>query len=230
MKKIVAIAITVLVTMSFVACNSDSSKASKESDKTTGQEQTEETKAPEEKQESNDDEKQEDDLSKNKGKDHMVAMGTANTATFENIDKEKYSISLCVNDIYRGDEALAFINDKMLAQKKMFKAEKPKESGQEYMVVKLTYKLLSYDGGDTRKVPQIKAHKKTYEAYPFLIAAGFFDKENGYPDLSMMETKVGEETEGYVIFQIDKENETPYMSCNSFLADYSDGIWFQLYK
>lgn len=192
MKKIVAIVVTILITMSLAACNLGGG------------------------------EKQ--------GKDHMVAVGTTSTASIEMKDGEKYSFSMCVDKLYRGEEALNFINDKMMEKKTMFKAEKPKEADQEYIVAKITYKLLSCSDGDTKKVNILNAFNAKLEPYPMLLAGMFYDKDNGYPELQLMEPKVGETIEGYGIFQVKKDDKTPCMSCASFSADHSDGLWFQLYE
>lgn len=192
MKKIVAIVLTILITMSFTACNLGSG------------------------------EKQ--------GKRNMVAIGTTSTGSFENKEGQKYSFSLCVDKVYRGEEAFNFINDKMMANKRFYKANKPKEVNQEYLVAKITYKLISYDGGETKKVDLLKPYNEDFKPYPILIAPVFYDRTKGYGELKEVEAKVGETVEGYEIFQVKKDDKAPCMSCASVLADYTDGLWFQLYE
>lgn len=163
------------------------------------------------------------------GNTNLISIGTAASGTFENRYGVKHSVTMCVEEVLRGDEAFSFINDSMMAEKSMWSAEAPEEEDQEYIVAKITYSLLAYDDGGERSASFCYAYSGTFEAYPNLVAAMFYDDDNGYPELSNMEVKVGETVTAYEIFQVSKADSSPVMAYGSNLADYSDGLWFKLY-
>lgn len=163
------------------------------------------------------------------GNTNLISIGTTATSTFANRYGVKHSASMCVEEVIRGDAALTFINDTMMAEKSLWSAEAPKEEDQEYIVAKITYSLLAYDDGDARAASFCYAYSGTFEAYPSLLASMFYDKDNNYPRLSNTEVKVGETVTAYEIFQISKTDSSPAMTYGCTLADLSNGLWFKLY-
>ena len=163
------------------------------------------------------------------GNKNLVSIGTTATSTFENRSGVKHSVSMRVDEVIRGDAALSFINDKMMAEKKSWSAAAPDDPNQEYIVVKITYTLLAFDEGDVRAISFCYAYTGAFEAYPSLAAAMYYDKDHGYPRLSNTEIKVGDTITGYEVFQISKADASPTMAYGATLADLSNGLWFKLY-
>lgn len=233
MKKFLTLTLALILALSLVACggnNNDTSADKKENNSTDSAD----TKEDDEKDDDakSDDDKDDDDTSDSgdpQGNENLTPIGTAATSTFKNRDGEKHSVSICVEEIVRGEEALSFINDNMMAASSTWSAEAPKEEDQEYLVAKITYSLLDFDGGDTRAASSCYAFDESFEAYPSLIASMFYDKDNGYPHLSNMDVNVGETVTAYEIFQIRKDDPAPTMAYGCYLADLSDGLWFELY-
>jgi len=162
------------------------------------------------------------------GNSNLYPIGTTATGEFANRYNVRHSVTMVVEEVIRGDAALSFINDEMMAAKTMWAAEAPDEEDQEYLVAKITYTLLAFDEDDIRTVTTCYAYSESFEEYPSLIAGMFYDKDNGYPQLSSMEVNVGETVTGYVIFQISKNDAAPVMSYCCNLADLSNGLWFKL--
>ncbi len=163
------------------------------------------------------------------GNKHLVSIGTTATTTFTNKDGEKHSVAMCVEEVFRGEAALSFINDSMMGEGSMWSAEAPKEADQEYLVAKISYSLESYDAGDEREVWSCYAFSGTFEAYPSLLAAMFYNEGKGYAHLFGLTVKVGETVTAYEIFQVSKDDPSPCMAYGCYSADLSDGLWFKLY-
>lgn len=90
--------------------------------------------------------------------------------------------------------------------------------------------LIAYDGGDIREVPSFYAFDETFEQYPTLLAAMFYDEDNGYVDITDLEVKVGETVTGYQIFQVAKSDKAPVMETGSNRINLETGLWFKLYE
>jgi hypothetical protein len=170
------------------------------------------------------------------GKANLIPIGKAATATLTSWPSTHHTVSMCVDEVLRGDAALSFINNNMMAEKKVWSATAPDDEDQEYIVAKITYSLLAYEddddsdgNADAKRISLSYAYSETYEAYPNLLAAMYYDEDNGYPELGMMEVKVGETVTAYEIFQIRKDDDAPSMVYGRTSADLSDGLWFELY-
>jgi len=212
MKKILIFTFILILAVSFSACGGS-----------TGDGNSTDPSASQDK--SNDD----SDSGDAQGNTNLIPVGTNATSTFEDRYGTKHSVSMCVEDISRGKAALSFINDKMMEGKSVWSAEAPKEEDQEYIVATITYTLLSCDEGNSREASSCYAFSGTFEAYPNLLAAMYYDKDNGYPELSTMEVNVDETVTAYEVFQISKDDPSPVMAYCCHLADFSDGLWFELY-
>ena len=225
MKKIVSLAVVLIFTLSLAACvgntgngnnnesNRTSPPASQGADNTTSNGNAREDASL--------------DFGDPQGSTNLVPIGTTASATFTNRSGEKHSVSICVEETIRGDAALSFINDYMMASKTSWVATAPDEADQEYIVVKLTYTLLQYDVDDSRSVSFFYAYNAAFEDYPSLVAAMFYDKDS-YPRLSGLTVDVGQTVTAYEIFQISTDDPAPVISYACNLADLSNGLWFKL--
>lgn len=241
MKKIVLLTLAFILTLSLAACGGNgtdtpsSTDGNNSSDTPSGTEGSNSTNSPASQSVGdttsggNNGSDNASDAGDPQGNTNLISLGTTATSTFANRYGEKHSVSMCVEEVIRGEAALSFINDSMMAEKGSWSAEAPDEEDQEYIVVKITYSLLAYDEGDVRAASFCYAYSGTFEAYPSLIAAMFYDKDNNYPELSNMEVKVGETVTAYEIFQIEKADLSPTLVYGCYLADLSDGLWFKLY-
>lgn len=235
MKKILSLSLTLMLVLSLAACSGDTNKEGKSDNKgdsknnqTTSQSKNDDASEASASEASASD-TSESDAGDQQGNTNLIPIGTTATATFENRYGVKTSASMCVDEIIRGEDALAFINDQMMAEKSMWSAEAPEEEDQEYIVAKITYSLLAYDEGDESSPSYCYAYSATFEPYVDLLAAMYYDADNNYPELSSIEMKVGETVSGYEIFQVSKSDDSPVMAYRSHLADLSDGLWFKLY-
>jgi nitrous oxide reductase accessory protein NosL len=170
------------------------------------------------------------------GKANLIPIGTTATSTLTSWPSTQHTASVCVEEVYRGDAALSFINDNMMAEKKVWSATAPDDADQEYIVAKITYSLLAYEDDDdsdsdaeAKSISLTYAYSGTFEAYPNLLAGMFYDKDNGYPELDSIEVPVGETVTAYEIFQVRKDDDAPSMVYGRTAADLSDGLWFKLY-
>lgn len=163
------------------------------------------------------------------GIENAYPIGTGASGEFTNRAGVTYSVIIQVDEVIRGEAALAFINDEMLAQKSFFTAVAPTDETQEYIVAKITYTLVDYSDEGPRRVSTFYTFSETGEQYPTLLATSYFDSSNGYPGLSQMSVEVGETVTGYEVFQVSKSDPAPLIAYEVKLADLSDGLWFRLY-
>ncbi|MCL2136791.1 MAG: hypothetical protein FWH40_04635 [Coriobacteriia bacterium] len=163
------------------------------------------------------------------GNKNLVPIGKTVTAEFTNNSGAKHTVSMSVDAVVRGDDALSFINDTMMGNKSYWVAQAPDDESQEYIVLTITYTLVDYSEGDIRDRSSCRAFTGTFEPYPALIATMYYDADNGYPQLSRTEITVGETITGYEVFQIRVDDDAPTMAYECRLADMSDGLWFKLY-
>ena len=169
------------------------------------------------------------DLSDPQGFLNAYSIGTSARATFTNRSGASYTVSMCVDTVVRGDAALNFINDSMMANDSYWTAMAPDDETQEYIVVKISYTLLACDDSEPQAISSSYAFTGTGEPYPTLLASMYYDNSNGYPHLSSLMVSVGETVEGYEIFQVSKDDPAPVMAYNIKRADLTDGLWFKLY-
>lgn len=225
MKKIALLALALILILSIAACNgnTDNAAGNNSTSPTASQNGNESDTGPSDSQ----DDENEPVSGDPQGNTNLISIGTTATSTFSNRYGVKHSASMCVEEVIRGDAALTFINDTMMAEKSLWSAEAPKEEDQEYIVAKITYSLLAYDDGDARAVSSCYAYSGTFEAYPSLVAAMFYSQK--HPELFNTEVKVGETVTAYEIFQISKTDSSPAMTYGCTLADLSNGLWFKLY-
>lgn len=227
MKKILVFIIVLISIFSLAACRGNNNSTSNKNDNSNSSisQNNYNTKL----NESITDDNPEFDAEDPQGSINLISIGNTATATLSTRSGVKHSVSMCVEEIFRGEAALSFINDNMMAAKSMWSAESPTEEDQEYIVAKITYTLLAFDEGDTREASPSYAFTGDLEPYPNLAAAMYYDKDNNYPELFRSEVKAGETITAYEIFQISKEDPSPVMAYANNLADLSDGLWFKLY-
>lgn len=223
MKQIKLIIVVLVVVIFFSSC----SRMQSNSKPTDSIEQTQ-TDSSDKTVEKSDSNENNFDAGDPQGKTNLVSIGTKATATFANRYGVKHTVSICVEEVIRGEAALSFINESMLGARKSWSAKAPDKEDEEYLVAKISYSLIAYDDGDVRNASFCNAYSETFEAYPSFIASMFYDEKNNYPQLSNLEVKVGETVTAYEIFQIKKNDLNPMMVYSGFLADLSDGLWFKL--
>jgi len=163
------------------------------------------------------------------GVENLVPLNQTITISAENrFGENGHTATIGVDEIWRGAEALALIDDRMIEAESVFVAVLPEEDGKEYMVVRFTFTLDSVVEGNTATSLQMIAHSDTLEPYPTLIGGSLYNR-NTFPQLNSIEVSVGETVTGYWVFQINEDDVRPVVSYGSFLADNSDGAWFKLY-
>jgi len=164
--------------------------------------------------------------SNEQGRNHLVPRNQTATADISNAFGNNHRASLTIDEVIRGEAALDYINDRMDGG--VFQAAPPRDEDYEYLVVRITYTLHSVDGLDYLSPSRMRSYSGTFERYPTLIAANFFN-DTDFIHLGSMQVNIGETVTGYMIFQVLKTDDRPMMTYESMAADGSDGLWFKLY-
>lgn len=224
-KKLLPLALALMLALSLASCssNNDNSKENISTNPPVSQSGDDITPSK------NNDGDNAPDSHDPKGKENLIPMNQTATVTAANrYDEKKHTATISVDTIYRGDEALAFINAKMEEAKSIFEAVPPSDADEEYLVAQFTYTLTSVVEGTTIEPFTIYVYTGALEQYPTLVASNFYNDDT-FPQLDNMEVTMGQTVTGYRIFVVRKDDAQPVISYGSLLADGSDGVWFKLY-
>ena len=161
------------------------------------------------------------------GISHITPLGQSATATFTNRDGVSENVTITVLEVIRGDEAFAFIQEKN--EGSYWQPQLPSDETDEYLVAKISFTLNSYSGGNAKDPENFNAAQSDGTRYPLLLASMFYNNDD-FVQLSSQDIEVGQTVTAYEIFLIKKDDPTPVTNYRNFLADYSDGLWFALYK
>jgi len=164
--------------------------------------------------------------SSRQGRDNLISTGQSVTVDISNAFGDSHSATLRVDEVIRGTEALDFINSKMAGS--IWEAQAPRDSDNEYLVVKITYTLNSVEGASQLTPARMRAYTGDFEAYPTLIAATFFN-DTDFVRLGSRAIDVGETVTEFLIFEVEKADGRPVLSYESMMQDGSDGLWLKLY-
>jgi len=165
------------------------------------------------------------------GIENLIPMNQAITVPVLNNrgSAHTHTATISLNEVYRGDEALELINDRIREAGRMLMAAPPTDDDYEFLAAQFTFTLdYLFDEDMIISTPlTMIAFSETLEQYPTLIASHFFN--DYFPRLNNMEVDVGETVIGYAVFQVRRDDARPVVSYGNRLADLSDGAWFRLY-
>ncbi len=232
--KILTLSLAIAMLLTLTACGSTDNDSSINNDTTaqasSEQQETEQDSNNDEQETAENDGHNEDNstinLSEPHGITNLITLGETATSTFENRYGVKENATITLNEIIRGDAALDYINEQM--GDGFWTATNPDDESEEYLIAKITYTLNSYEDGDSKEVSSFYAATADGEAYPFLLASMFYNKEE-FKQISSQTVAIGETVTAYEIFQVKKDDATPLMYYRCNYADNSDGLWFKLY-
>jgi len=160
------------------------------------------------------------------GRDNLIPKGQEVTANISNNFGDNHSVTLKIEEVIRGEEALDFINSKMADS--IWVATAPRDEDKEYLVARVNFTLNSVEGLEQLKPARIRAYSGEFEAYPVLIASTFYNDDD-FVRFGSTDINVGETVTQYIIFEVDIDDPQPMMTYESMTQDGSDGIWLMLY-
>ena len=160
------------------------------------------------------------------GRDNLIPMNHEATASISNAFADNHVATLSIDEVVRGEVALDYINARM--EGSLFEAAPPADEDYEYVVVRITYTLVSAEGITELSPSRMRSYSGDFEAYPTLIAATFFN-DTDFVHLGSLDVQVGETVTAYMIFVVHVTDMQPMMTYESMSADGSDGLWFKLH-
>ena len=153
-------------------------------------------------------------------RNNPAPIGTSQTYTYDlkYFDNDKYTVSVRVLDVVRGDKAYNDLNDSL-----MFSYTKP-DDGYEYMNVKIALSVISTEADFS-----VDATSADFDAY---TSNNEECPSNYYPTVEPAlrgNLYEGGNVEGWITVQVKKDDAKPKLV---YGADYNgqNGIWFALYE
>jgi len=219
--KILTVALAVLMLLTLAACGDTNDTNGDGTSYNSGTEQQETSSDND-----SDDNDSVADASSSQGIENVNPIGQSATSTFANRYDVKENATITVDEIIRGEEALAFIQEKMGSG--YWTAANPEDESEEYLIAKITFTLNSYDDGDSKEISSFYATSSDGTTYPALLASMFYNDDD-FMQISNHTIAVGETISAYQIFQVKKDDTNPMATYRNNLADNSDGLWFELY-
>jgi len=217
--KILALTLAVLMLLTLAACGDTNDTNGDDTSYDSGTEQQETPS------DDNDDDNAAESSS-SQGIENVNPIGQSATSTFANRYDVEENATIVVDEVIRGEEALAFIQEKM--GDGYWTATNPEDESEEYLIAKITFTLNSYDDGDSREISSFYATSSDGTTYPALLASMFYNDDD-FVQISNHTIAVGETISAYQIFQVKKSDTNPMATYRNNLADNSDGLWFELY-